>query len=71
MMVVLMTENECQRLKRIQRAIAEQQRKLAANTLEASKRFASVQKANGDLLIAVKKGIAERDSRQHPPLNEI
>lgn len=69
--VVLMTEGEYKRLKGVQGAIAEQQRKLAANTLEAEKRFASVQKAIADLLMALKKRIAERDSRQRPPLNEI
>jgi hypothetical protein len=66
-----MTEGEYKRLKRIQDAIADQQRKFAANSLEADKRFAPVQKAIADLLIAVKKRIAERDGRQRPPLNEI
>jgi hypothetical protein len=66
-----MTENEYKRLKRRQDSIAGQLRKLAANTLEEEKSFASVQKAIADLLMAVKKRIAERDSRQRPRLNGV
>ncbi len=66
-----MREDEYKRLKRIQNAIAEQQRKLAANSLEAEKRSAPVHKAISDLLIAIKKRITERDGGQRPPLNEI
>jgi len=61
-----MTEHEYKRLERIQGAIAEQQRKLAAKSLVAEERSAAVLKAITDLLVAVKKRTTERDLGQHP-----
>ena len=56
-----MTEQEYKRLKAIQDTIAEQQKMGAANALVAEARFAPVRQRIADLLMAVKKRIADRD----------
>ena len=59
-----MTDEEYKRLRAIQNAIAEQERVFAAKAAAAEDRFAPVEKAIADLLVAVKKRIADRDGGQ-------